>query len=263
MQNAIAKTLFIPLAARLYATQKFPEYFHDDVILRLREKIPENFMKISSEYEMLASAARYHETDLMIREFISAHGVCNVVNLGCGLETLAFRIDDGQAKVYGVDLPEVISFRVDSLPVHKNETLIAGDMFDMQWVERIQRDLPTIFVSNGVFMYFETAKILNFVADLKKNFNNAELVFDATTRWGIHCANFYVSRIDKDLAKMHFFVQNPEEFARRCDCKLVRFAHFFTTAREMLRKKTKFSTRLLMAFVDTFDLAFLLRLKIS
>ena len=183
----------------------------------------------------------------------------NVVNLGCGLETLAFRFGKNGAKFYGVDLAEVIEFRQNLLPQNDNETLISADMFNMKWTEILDKSLPTIFVANGVFMYFSETKILNLIANLKANFKNSELIFDATTKFGIRCANFYVGRFGKEMAKMHFFVQNADEFAFKCGCKLLNKTPFFTTARKMLKNKTTLSTRLTMAFVDKFDLAFILR----
>lgn len=263
MQNKISNTLFIPLIARIHASKNFKQYFYDETAMKFEDKIPQKFLKISSEYESLASAARYYETDIMIKDFIATHGVCNVVNLGCGLETLAFRFGKNGAKFYGVDLAEVIKFRQNLLPQNDNETLISGDMFDIKWTENLDKSLPTIFVANGVFMYFTHEQILNLIANLKANFKNAELIFDATTKFGIRCANFYVGRFGKEMAKMHFFVQNADDFAKLCECKLLSKTPFFMTARKMLKDKTKLSTRLTMAFVDNFNLAFILRFKLK
>lgn len=262
MQNKIANTLFIPLIARIHASKNFKQYFYDETAMKFEDKIPQKFLKISSEYESLASAARYYETDIMIKDFIATHGVCNVVNLGCGLETLAFRFSKNGAKFYGVDLAEVIEFRQNLLPQNGNETLISCDLFDMKWSENLDKSLPTIFVANGVFMYFSEKKILNLIANLKANFKNSELIFDATTKFGIRCANFYVSRFGENMAKMEFCVQNSDEFANKCECEILSKTPFFTTARKILKNKTKLSTRLIMAFVDKFDLAFILRLNL-
>ncbi|MDA3078652.1 class I SAM-dependent methyltransferase [Campylobacter sp. JMF_06 NA1] len=262
MQNKIANTLFIPLIARIHASKNFKQYFYDETAMKFEDKIPQKFLKISSEYESLASAARYYETDIMIKDFIATHSVCNVVNLGCGLETLAFRFGKNGAKFYGVDLAEVIEFRQNLLPQNDNETLISCDMFDMKWTEILDKSLPTIFVANGVFMYFCEKEILNLISNLKANFKNSELIFDATTKFGIRCANFYVSRFGENMAKMEFFVQNGGEFAGKCECEILSKTPFFATARKMLKNKTKLSTRLTMAFVDKFDLAFILRLNL-
>ena len=71
MQNKIANTLFIPLIARIHASKNFKQYFYDETAMKFEDKIPQKFLKISSEYESLASAARYyrHTRRLQCRKF--------------------------------------------------------------------------------------------------------------------------------------------------------------------------------------------------
>ncbi|MDA3079658.1 MULTISPECIES: hypothetical protein [unclassified Campylobacter] len=57
-------------------------------------------------------------------------------------------------------------------------------------------------------------------------------------------------------------MQNRDEFASKCECEILSKTPFFATARKMLKNKTKLSTRLTMAFVDKFNLAFILRLNL-
>ena len=79
--------------------------------MQLKNKIPQKFLTISSQYEMIVSAARYYISDKIIQEFIDKHGKCNIINLGAGLETVAFRIHNPNAVFYLIDLPEVIKLR--------------------------------------------------------------------------------------------------------------------------------------------------------
>ena len=91
--EGVPDTLYIPLAARVYVSKKFPEYFFDPKSLELEGAIPvDSIQKESSEYTMIASAARYHNLDQMARAYIAAHPARNIVNVGCGLETMFWRI---------------------------------------------------------------------------------------------------------------------------------------------------------------------------
>ena len=72
--EGVPDTLYIPLAARIYSTQMFPEYFSDSVSLRFKRDIPKSITDGSSEYAMLASVARYYNTDRMEREFVKRNG---------------------------------------------------------------------------------------------------------------------------------------------------------------------------------------------
>ena len=60
---------------------------------------------------MLASVARYYNFDEITRHFIAEHETCNIINLGAGLETAAFRLQADSTIFYEIDLPEVIEQR--------------------------------------------------------------------------------------------------------------------------------------------------------
>ena len=114
--QGVADTLFIPLVARIYVSRRFPDYFYDKTALALAKEIPsESIQKKSSEYVQMASAARYYHLDAMTKNFLAAHEKCNVINLGAGLETAYFRLNDHRAVFYEVDLAEVIETDVRCL----------------------------------------------------------------------------------------------------------------------------------------------------
>ena len=70
----------------------------------------EDIASKSSEYFQMAGACCFYNTDQMIKAFIDRHEKCNIVNVGCGLETAYFRINPASEKAvfYEMDLPEVI-----------------------------------------------------------------------------------------------------------------------------------------------------------
>jgi len=146
--NGVADTMLIPMAARIYASKHFPEYFYDGTALSLESKIPagafERIWKSSSQYTMLASVARYYNFDEMIKGFYDKHEKCNIINLGAGLETAAFRLPAINVPFYEIDLPEVIELRKNILGAKENETLIGADIFKLEWVEGIDTSLPSL-----------------------------------------------------------------------------------------------------------------------
>ena len=131
---------------------------------------------------MIASAARYQNHDQMARTYVAAYPACNIVNVGCGLETMFWRVgpDAPDARFYEMDLPEVIETRRRVLDAPERDALIAGDAFDLSWASGTDASRPTLIIVSGVFQYFHNADVLGFIADAKEVFANAELVFDAT-----------------------------------------------------------------------------------
>lgn len=193
--DGVADTLFIPLNGRIQVSKRFPEYFYDEKALSLESSIPgSSLQEQTSEFNLLSSAARYHNMDQIMQGFIDRHPACNVVILGCGLETAYDRADRRQAQFYEMDLPQVIQGRRRVLGERENETLIPGDLFDLHWAEGIDKNRPTLILVSGVFQYFKGEKIIDFIHQLQTLFKDAELVFDAVNSTGIKYAEKYVKK---------------------------------------------------------------------
>lgn len=263
--EGIADTLYIPLTARIYVSKRFPEYFYDPKSLELEPAIPGNsIQKGSNEYTMIASAARYHNIDGMARTYVAAHPTCNIVNVGCGLETMFWRVgpDAPDAWFYEMDLPEVISTRRRILGAPEHDVLIAGDAFDLSWADVIDTSLPTLIIVSGVFQYFHNADVLGFIADAKKAFVDAELIFDATNTKGLEYVNRYVKKTGNASALMYCAIDDPAAFARKADCELIEVRPFYTSARRILKGKVGLYAKVAMAITDRTGRAFLLHMKL-
>ena len=250
--EGVADTLYIPLTARIYVSKHFPEYFYDEKALSLETEMPyEEIAAKSSEYFQMAGACRFYNTDRMIKAFIEKHPVCNVVNIGCGLETAYFRIrPESKVRFYEMDLPEVITARRLVLGENENETLIPGDMFDFSWADGIDKTLSTMVTVIGVFQYFEEEKVIGFLKQLKKMFPEVEVIFDAMTAKAIKYANDYIKKTGNNDAELHFSADNGQSVAERCGMTLVEELPFFTEARKQLKRKLKMYTRIAMKAVD-------------
>jgi len=262
--QGVSDTLFIPLTGRIYVSRRFPEYFYDAKAIELEPALPNDaILKNSPEYAMLAPAARYYNLDLITIKFIKQNELCNIVNLGCGLDTASFRIKEKRRAVfYEVDFPDVIAGRKKVLGEAADEVLVAGDILSFTWADRIDRSLPTLFIASGVFQYFHENDVLHFIREAKALFTNAELVFDATGSTGLAVANLYVRRTGNKSAMMYFSVKNGLEFAEKAGVTLLAQRDFYTDARRILRDTTKLLTRISMAVADWFNMAMLIHLKL-
>ena len=263
--EGVADTLYIPLAARIYVSKRFPDYFFDPKSLEMESAIPGDSIRAgSNEYTMIASAARYFNLDEMARAFIAAHPTCNIVNVGCGLETMFWRVgpDAPDARFYEMDLPEVIETRQRILGTPERDELIAGDAFDLAWASGIDASRPTLVIVSGVFQYFHNADVLGFIADAKEAFADAELIFDATNSKGLEYANKYVKKTGNESALMYCAIDDPAAFAREAGCELIEVRPFYTDARRILKGKVDLYSKIAMAVADRTGRAFLLHMKL-
>ncbi len=262
--SGVPDTLFIPLAARIYSSKKFPHYFYDEKCLELEKEIPSSLInKKQSQYGLIASVARYVNFDEMIKNFIAKNNKCNIVNLGCGLETARFRIEDDKATFYEVDFPEVIKHRRVVLGEDDKEILLPYSLFDLNWVKHINKDYPTLLIASGVFQYLHEEDIIKFLGEIKIAIPGVEIIFDYTNSTGIKYTNRYVKKTGNKEAMMYFYIDDEKEFAKKVNSEIVDFRVFFSQARKQLKKGTNLYTKIAMKVCDDKKRACILQLKLK
>lgn len=263
--EGVANTLFIPLVARIAVSNKFPEYFYDKKALELEPYLPDDAAKGSSQYSNLASVARYYNMDRMVTAFAEKNKQCNVVYLGAGLETAYDRMSETLPAVhwYEADLPEVIEARQKVFGTRPKETLIPGDMFQMEWVKQVDASLPTLLIISGVFQYFHEKEVTGFIQNCKTAFPNGEMIFDATNEDGLKFTNWFIRRTGNKTALMYFFVNDSAAFAKKCGTVLLEEKTFFPEALSMLSKKLTLVSRVSMKVADKKKRVLILHLKLA
>ncbi len=263
MLDGIKDTFYIPLAARIYASKRFSEFFYDKKALSLESYIPTNSInQNSNEYFHMASVCRQKTIDEKTIKFLKDNPYGNVVYLGAGIETAYYRIGNKTANFYQIDLPDVIEIRKKFLGEGDNEQLIAGDMFALNWLKEIDITLPTLIVAAGVYQYFAESKIIELVKAMKAQILHGELIFDATNSKGLKLANKYVRKTGNINAQMYFSVDDPKEFAKRTNSKLLEVDGFFQGALKDCRG-LKLITRIYMYFADRCKRTLVLHLKLN
>lgn len=248
--KGVEDTLYIPLAARIYASERFPSFFVDEKAVALKDAVAHKKLNFtSSEYFHMASVCRQYCMDQQMKAFLGSHTSANIVLLGAGLETAYHRLANHEAHFYQVDLPEVMQVRRMLLGAGANETLIAGDMFTLEWLTAVDSSLPTLVVVAGVFQYFSDHKIIAFIKALKEQLPRGEIIFDATNHAGLKMANRYVRRTGNKDAEMLFCIDDVQQFAALTETRIVSVEGFFEDALRKC-KKLKWITKLYMYMAD-------------
>ena len=187
-KNSIQETLVIPLYGRALCTRKFPKLFADQTAAELLEQIDYDFSALEQRsggllqtFGALEVAMRQSDLAFEVREYLRAHPRAAVVNLGCGLDSTGRACDNGQCRIYNIDLPDVMAVREALLPAGKRERNLAADLNDLSWFDAI--DAPTedgaVFFAAGVFYYFRTEQVRALCAAMAERFPGGRLVFDA------------------------------------------------------------------------------------
>ena len=188
-KNTVQETLVIPLFGRKLCTEQFPNLFQDPKAMELIEHIDYDFSPLEAKasgmgYRFGALEVAMRESDLMIeaKAYLAEHPKAALVNLGCGLDQTAENCDNGQCRIYNIDLPDVIDVRNELLPEPDRVTNLAADLNDLSWFDRIDASEGVFFLSAGVFYYFKTADMQKLLPAMAQRFPGGRLCFDAANK---------------------------------------------------------------------------------
>ncbi len=188
-KNTVQETLVIPLYGRKVCTEIYPDLYRDDTARKLIEKIDYDFSSLATQtkktmyrFGFLEVAVRQNDLAWEIKDYLKTHPKAAVVNLGCGLDDMGRKCDNGECKIYNLDFADVINVRNELLPAGEREENIACDLNDTEWFNKIDASGGAVFFASGVFYYFFTEQVKELVRKMACAFPSGKLVFDAANK---------------------------------------------------------------------------------
>ena len=264
--GVVEDTLYVPMLGRIYASKHCKHILYDEKALELEGKLPANMMESSTQtqYTYLASASRSANMDRHIANFLKHEPDGVIVQLGMGLETTFYRVDDSHAQWYGVDLPHVIDYRRALLPDQERETCIAGDAFEPAWIEQVRSEhahAPLLITASGLFYYFEEERVLGLMRMLQ-GFGGVELLFDTVNKSGMTMMRKkHMKTVGHADAQMFFYVDSADDLAAKLGSGAqVRLEENFYA--HISKLGLKFSTKASMVASDPLGMVKMVHLKL-
>lgn len=188
-KNTVQETLVIPLYGRKICTELYPNLYRDETAQKLMERIDYDFSALEKQakktmyrFGFLEVAVRQNDLAYEIKDYLKSHPNAAVVNLGCGLDGMGRKCDNGTCKIYNLDFPDVIKMRNELLPAGEREENVACDLNDTSWFKKIDASGGAVFFASGVFYYFFTEQVKELVRKMADAFPNGKLVFDAANK---------------------------------------------------------------------------------
>jgi len=186
--SGLSQTLLTALWGRAQVSREHSSLFYDAKAIELVEKIDYDFSandKMIPSYLPLLFVARAKQFDGKIKAYIAEHPHASVVNIGAGLDTTFYRVDNGLIHWYDLDLPAVIDVRRQLLPEPDRVTYIAKSLLDPSWCDDISTEDGVFMIAGGILRYFEESEVQQFFSMLADNFPYGEIVFDveSTLDW--------------------------------------------------------------------------------
>ena len=191
-KGSVQETLVIPLYARHVLAQRWPELYDGvdtgSIVSRVDYDFSDQARLMDSafgKFGALEVAQREFDLCEEARSYLAVHPNAAVVNLGAGLLDVFSRVDNGSARGYNLDFPDVIAVRDQLLPAAAREQNIACDLNDFSWFDQIDATDGAVFVAAGVFYYFTTEQLKTLLTAMAQRFPGGVVAFDAVNSIGL------------------------------------------------------------------------------
>lgn len=228
----IARTLLLPLIGRAFYSNQQKPLIYDIEAIRLFNLFKNDclsLLKYCKGFYGVIWIARAHYFETEIRCFIKKHPEATIINLGAGLDTTFYRVDNGQINWIDIDLPEVIALRKQYLTPNNRVHDIACSILEKNsWIKQILKIDHTscLFFAGGLFFYFSEVEVKQILNEIITAFPNATVIFDtistkqlqktrsriekmkipnANVQWSIDSIN----DIKKLLPSNHLIIKHP------------------------------------------------------
>ena len=190
--GSVQETLVIPLYARHVLAQRWPELYDGvdtgSIVGRVDYDFSDQARLMDSafgKFGALEVAQREFDLCEEARSYLAVHPNAAVVNLGAGLLNVFSRVDNGSARGYNLDFPDVIAVRDQLLPAATREQNIPCDLNDFAWFDQIDATDGAVFVAAGVFYYFTAEQLKTLLTAMAQRFPGGVVAFDAVNSIGL------------------------------------------------------------------------------
>jgi O-methyltransferase involved in polyketide biosynthesis len=167
--SGVSETMLGCLFGRAQLSNEHSSLFYDAKAVELAEKIDYDFsasditlegiwFNLSRKLNLLEFGLftlRAKQFDEKVKAYVAEHPCASVVNIGAGLDTTFYRVDNGSIHWYDLDLPAVIDVRRQLLPEPDRVMYIAKSLFDSCWCDDVEHTEDGVFmIAGGLFYYF-------------------------------------------------------------------------------------------------------------
>jgi len=186
------ETLLITLYAK---AQPGNPLFFDQRARDILDRVDYDFTRLRVPYKTIVLICqRAKRLDSLVQDFLAQHHQPVVLQLGCGLDSRFWRVDDGQVDWYDLDMPPVIELRRQFFSGSKRYHLIAASVTDAKWMGTITTGgRPVLVVAEGLLMYLGEPDVRRLVLRLHQTFPGCRLIADVLSRLAARSATQHPS----------------------------------------------------------------------
>ncbi len=179
--SGVQETMLWALHERASAARRGDGILHDAECIRIYDSIDYDFagrFGVPSGH----APARAGKIDQVLRRWLRRHPSGSIVSLGEGLETQAYRVDNGTMRWLSVDLPDAIEVRERFLSPTDRFRHLASSALDPEWMNHVDGQGDVFIIAQGLLMYFSPDAVRRLLVTIAQRFAGAEMIFDVIPR---------------------------------------------------------------------------------
>jgi len=176
--QGVPETMLPVLYARAYESRRSDGIIHDPVALQWVERIAYDFSRFEdTPITHFGVAVRTEILDELAGAYLQRHPDAVIVNVGAGLDTRCFRLNNGQRLWVELDLPESLAVRRQLVSEDARYRLLAYSALDVDhWRAELPAGRPLLFIVEGLLMYFSGDEVRNWLSQIAEHFPGAHLL---------------------------------------------------------------------------------------
>ncbi|MFX1298778.1 MAG: class I SAM-dependent methyltransferase [Promethearchaeota archaeon] len=265
-EGSVQETMLGPLWARAKYSQLYPEILNDKKAIEIVKKVDYDFTKIQEylgEWRGIGLLVRAKNFDIAVAKYIDKHPETTVINVGAGLDTTFFRVDNGSIKWYELDLPDAIEFRRKYIPESTRCKYISKSALDYSWFDDIEfaREKGIFIILGGFIYYFQEKEISGLLDALANKFPEGELIFDCISNLAIKVAHKRAKKAGAKNPFWHIGISDPKKTLSKWSDKLKVIDWYTMYARIPLNPKWNRKTLKMVKIAERFKTAKIVQVK--
>ncbi|MEL6440608.1 MAG: class I SAM-dependent methyltransferase [Cyanobacteria bacterium J06621_8] len=177
----VSESLLATVYLRSLETQKNKGIIQDCKSIEIVNSINYDFSQYSCPLNQALIAIRTEIIDQFVSNYIAQYPLATIVNLGTGLCTRFFRLDNGTVQWYGVDLPNIKPIWHRLLGETERHRYLAYSVLDLDWIKKIKQNSTnkTLFIAEGLLMFLSEIEVRYLLQNIRDKFANSEIIFDS------------------------------------------------------------------------------------
>ena len=126
----------------------------------------------------IAFAVRTRLVDDIVAGFLAKNPTGSIVNLGAGLDSRYYRLNNQLAKWFDIDLPTVEPLWLEVFDATDSHKFLPFSVLDSGWMEEIKSvgEIPILFIAEGLLIHLSETQVMSLLHEIYANFPSCELV---------------------------------------------------------------------------------------